>query len=277
MKSFFTSTMLLLLMTCGTTYAQRKTVKAGTNPARNTEILPPKPTPAGYIFKLRIKEGPKLFVSVETPEAQGSISPMDLTDLLGGLTSGTAGFDRQSTAVPHVEVEADPNVTMLDFWNPLTLFRLDRSEITVVAGETRLKIARGKDEMETILVKPNPLFLFVTIDDANNLSLNNESAGTLSDPKPLGSRLQNIFKERETNGVFREGTNDLETAVTIVMPMSDRKFSDLVKVADTVRNAGSRWVELAMELDPAFGPVDERKPILDLPTAPPRKKPRKNR
>ncbi len=228
-------------------------------------------------------------MGVSSPySATGEIDPLDLKWFITDLPSGGDRFNTPNTTFPKVYVQASPNITMLDLWNPITLFRLDRTDITVIApGDTMLTIPRTT-KIDPIRPWPNPLLLFVTIDEAGKLSLNNEDQGTLSNTKPLRERLELVFKEREVNGVFHEGTNEVETAVTIVMPMSERKFSDLITIADVVKKAGSKWISLVMEnmdqvvernliLDPdSASPLDltpiPAKPI-ELPSIPKKKKP----
>ena len=111
-----------------------------------------------------------------------------------------------------------------------------------------------------------------TLATDGKLSLNNEPAGTLPNSGPLSKRLQEIFREREANGVFRERTNEIEKSVTIVMPMSSRKFSDLVTISKAVWLPGGNPIALVMD-DTLADSVDVRKDLLDLPLIPPRKKP----
>ncbi len=175
---------------------------------------------------------------------------------------------------------------MLDFWNPITLFRRGRTEISVsipttapFGNEVLLTVPWELPADPNIDLKPNPLWLVITLADDGKLSLNNEPAGSLSNTDPLTKRLQELFKEREANGVFREGNNETEKSVTIVMPMSGRKFSDLVTVAEAVWLPGANPIALAMD-NPLGEPIDftgssgEPKGPLDTRPIPrPRKKP----
>jgi hypothetical protein len=174
---------------------------------------------------------------------------------------------------------------MLDFWNPITLLPRGRTEIRVAiptgmptGGEVLLAVPWEVTE-PTLDVKPNPLWLVVTVADDGKLSLNSEPAGSLSNSVPLTNRLKELFREREVNGIIRPGTNEIEKSVTIVMPMSDRKFSDLVIIARAIWLPGGDRIALAMDDPFADFAIDAKElfpsdSLLDLPPIPaPKKKP----
>jgi len=69
--------------------------------------------------------------------------------------------------------------------------------------------AEPKDQPQ-VDIKPNPLTLVITIDkNTKKVRLNNDDAGDVSDASALTDRLKAIFTQREQNGVFREGTNEV--------------------------------------------------------------------
>lgn len=95
--------------------------------------------------------------------------------------------------------------------------------------------------------KPNPLTLVVAVNKADmKLSLNKDPFGDVSDPSALTNRLNEIFKDRENNGVFREGTNEVEKTVFIKSPRSV-KYGDVVKVIDAVKQAGAQPIGLQID------------------------------
>jgi len=245
MKTGYTSlALILLLVAAADALPQRKT---GATRIRPRSLVPVEARSPSYRLYLRIDEGPKLFVSIASPSRQtGEIGIFDLGALITDLPNGGSKSNLPNNVFPKVVIEASPNITMLDFWDPITLFRLDRTEFSVVLpGDTTLTIppAQQKDPID---VKPNPLLLFVEIDDAGKLSMNGEPTGALSDAKPLQEFLTRILKEREKNGVWHEGTTEVVSDVTIVMPSGPRKFSDLITVANAVKTAGSQRISLAM-------------------------------
>ena len=107
--------------------------------------------------------------------------------------------------------------------------------------------AEPKPEEQEVDPKPNPLTLVVTVNKSDKkLLLNKENAGDVSDASSLTTQLSEIFKERDTNGVFREGTNEVEKTVFIKSPRSI-KYGDVVKVIDAVKLAGAQPIGLQID------------------------------
>jgi biopolymer transport protein ExbD len=106
--------------------------------------------------------------------------------------------------------------------------------------------AEPKDEQQ-VDVKPNPLTLVVSIDKGDlSVKLNNESKGNTSDTAPLENELATIFKNRDANGVYREGTNEVERTVFIKAPKGV-KYGEVVKVIDAVKAAKAAPVGLQID------------------------------
>lgn len=99
--------------------------------------------------------------------------------------------------------------------------------------------------------KPNELTLVVTInkgDTPENMSvlLNKDAAGDVGDTSALESQLSTIFKQREANGTFREGTNEVEKTVFVKSPRTV-KYGNVVKVIDAIKSAGSDRIGLQVD------------------------------
>src|SRR6478735_4480500 len=98
--------------------------------------------------------------------------------------------------------------------------------------------AEPKDQPQ-VNVKPNPLTLVVAINkDTKAITLNNEGFGDVSDTDKLRDRLTEIFRDRTNNGVFREGTNEIEKTIFIKSPKAVR-YGDVVRVIDAAKQAGA--------------------------------------
>jgi biopolymer transport protein ExbD len=107
--------------------------------------------------------------------------------------------------------------------------------------------AEPKDEPANVEVKPNPLTLVVAINKGNGaVTLNNEAAGNVADTEALTNELSRIFKERENNGVFREGTNEVEKTVFVKAPKGI-KYGEVVKVIDGIKTAGAQPIGLQVD------------------------------
>ena len=107
--------------------------------------------------------------------------------------------------------------------------------------------AEPKEELQNANIKPNPLTLVVGINrETRAVTLNNEPFGDVTDTEKLSNRLREIFKERENNGVFREGTNEVEKTVFIKSPRSV-KYGDVIKVIDAAKMVGASPVGLQID------------------------------
>jgi len=106
--------------------------------------------------------------------------------------------------------------------------------------------AEPKDQQD-VNVKPNPLTLVVSVNrDDRKIALNNDSVGTVDDPSPLTQKLTEIFTQRTNNGVFREGTNQVEKTIFIKSPKSVR-YGDVVRVIDAAKQAGAEPIGLQID------------------------------
>lgn len=94
--------------------------------------------------------------------------------------------------------------------------------------------------------RPNPLTLVVQIENNGNLKLNNQNAGNVTDPEPLTTELSRIYKEREDNGTFREGTNEVEKTIFVKAPRS-LQYGRVVTVIDAIKVAGGQPIGLQID------------------------------
>ena len=143
-------------------------------------------------------------------------------------------------ASPHINVTPliDVLLVLLIIFMVITPLKPSRFEAKVPA--------EPKDEQQ-VNVKPNPLTLVVAINkETRAVTLNNEAFGDVSDTEKLENKLREIFKERENNGAFREGTNQVEKTIFIKSPKSV-KYGDVVKVIDAVKVAGAEPIGLQID------------------------------
>lgn len=91
--------------------------------------------------------------------------------------------------------------------------------------------------------KPNPLTLFIRTGEDGRPVINNEPNYDLS---ILTTRLVEIFKEREQNGVLRENTNEVEKTVLVECSADAtyRNYGDLVKLINAVKGGGASPIVL---------------------------------
>lgn len=153
---------------------------------------------------------------------------------MGMSTGGGSGVTPQINVTPLIDVL----LVLLIIFMVITPLKPARFEAKVPA--------EPKDEPQTD-VKPNPLTLVVAINSADkSITLNNEPAGDVSNPAALTERLNVIFKERETAGTFREGTNEVEKTLFIKSPRSIR-YGDVVKVIDAAKVAKAEPIGLQID------------------------------
>ena len=89
-------------------------------------------------------------------------------------------------------------------------------------------------------------FLFISLETAGKLAINNQVYGTLNNPDPLVEKLGEIFRGRKENGVFETGNNRVDKAV-IVKARKSEKYGNLVKVIDAVKSAGADPIVLQID------------------------------
>src|SRR5687767_14050337 len=154
-----------------------------------------------------------------------------------GMSAGGGGRDE---AVPHINVT--PLIDVL-----LVLLIIFMVITPVKPSKFEAKVPAEPKEQQNIEVTPNPLTLVVAINkDTKAVTLNNQPAGDVSDASMLTGKLEEIFKERETNGVFREGTNEVEKTIFSKSPTSVR-YGDVVKVIDAAKLAKASPIGLQID------------------------------
>lgn len=144
--------------------------------------------------------------------------------------------------------EATPNINVTPLIDVLLVLLIIFMVITPVKpSKFEAKVPAEPKNQQNLDVKPNPLTLVVSINkDTKAISLNNETAGDVSDATALTAKLTDIFKTRETNGVFRENSNEIEKTIFIKSPTSVR-YGDVVKVIDAAKLAGASPIGLQID------------------------------
>ena len=143
---------------------------------------------------------------------------------------------------------ATPNINVTPLIDVLLVLLIIFMVITPLKpSRFEAKVPAEPKPEDTTVAKPNPLTLVVAINKSDKkITLNSENAGDVSDASALTNRLQAIFKEREGQGVFREGTNEVEKTVFIKSPRSV-KYGEVVRVIDAVKQAGAQPIGLQID------------------------------
>ena len=153
------------------------------------------------------------------------------------------------SAPPRVVIEADPSLDISRVLDVISELRVsDEQDIELgLPDDLHLLVSKMPQKRPDVIVFPNPLTLVVRLDDKKNITLNNQNLGVYPAFDQLTNRLLPIFKERENNGVLRKGTYDVEKTVKIVIPLTGYHLSDLVLVAQALRDAGSDQIVLDID------------------------------
>lgn len=152
-----------------------------------------------------------------------------------GMSTGSS----EGGATPHINVTPliDVLLVLLIIFMVITPLKPSRFQAKVPA--------EPKDIQTN--VKPNPLTLVVAINkDTKAITLNNDPFGDVTDTEKLTNKLREIFKDRENNGAFREGTNEVEKTLFIKSPRTV-KYGDVVKVIDAAKTAGADPIGLQID------------------------------
>lgn len=153
-----------------------------------------------------------------------------------GMSSSSSSGD----AIPNINV-----TPLIDVLLVLLIIFMIIAPLKPARFEAKVP-AEPKKEDQTI-AKPNPLTLVVTINNATKkVTLNNEDAGNVDDASLLTTKLTQIFKDRENNSVFREGTNEVEKTVFIKAPKAIN-YGSVVKIIDAAKIAGAEPVGLQID------------------------------
>jgi len=153
-----------------------------------------------------------------------------------GMSSGGSGG-----ATPNINVTPliDVLLVLLIIFMIITPMKPSRFEAKVPA--------EPKPNEQQVDPRPNPLTLVVAVNKGDmSIALNNAPAGNTTDAASLTTQLAEIFKTRENNGVFRDGTNEVEKTVFIKSPRSIR-YGDVVRVIDAVKQAGAQPIGLQID------------------------------
>ncbi len=94
--------------------------------------------------------------------------------------------------------------------------------------------------------KPNPLVLVVALEKDGKLLRNNSPTGTIDNTRNLEDELSQVFKEREGNGVFREGTNEIEKK-TYIKAAKSTKYGDFIKLVEAVKTSGASPIGIQID------------------------------
>lgn len=153
-----------------------------------------------------------------------------------GMSSGSAS----GGATPNINV-----TPLIDVLLVLLIIFMIIAPLKPARFEAKVP-AEPKDQQNQD-VTPNPLTLVISVDNTSKkVTLNKEDAGDVGDASLLTTKLTTIFRDRETNGVFRPNTNEVEKTVFIKAP-KNLNYGSVVRVIDAAKQAGAEPVGLQID------------------------------
>ena len=229
---------------------------AGVNP----DEFEAEPRISGFGFYVALDASGNATVEIAVNQSSKTVTADDLNNIYERFaTFQTVSPSRSAKpAHPVVVVSAAPVIKygdILKFVEPLRRYGPSRIKLATANGQFIIVPGKSKANLE---VKPNPLILIVSVSESFDIHINRESVGAFSDLSILRKRLEEIFKARAANGVFREGTNTIETTVRLRLPALI-SYDKVLQLNSMIRSAGSD--RLLLELD-AEDFVDSRKPFI---------------
>lgn len=198
---------------------------------------PPKIEFAGDVL-IFDEKGSTIFEQ-ENGDVRLAITAPSLRNLLGSRPVNP-GSKPRLLIVPAADTRVS---SIIEFANVASTYY--KTGIEAQMADSRLFVHwQDREELRGGSKKPNPLTLVVKVKENGDVSINNEPRGVkLSFLKPVTELLQEIFKERRLNGVFREGTDIVETTVLMQLP-GTMAWNQSIPVASAIREAGSDRIGL---------------------------------
>ncbi len=151
-----------------------------------------------------------------------------------------------------IYVNASSNLKYGDFISALDILRREKIEdirlLVSPAAKTGTPFSALKIKMapeptdDAVFEEPSPLTLVVSIDNKGKIKLNKEEVKA----EEIKDKIAQILKQREADGIFRKGTNDIEKTVTIKSAKSNN-YAAVVRSIDSVTGAGAAPVFVQLD------------------------------
>ena len=199
-----------------------------------------------FAFVVEIDENAGVAVRVQKTEDSGLLadasSTKTITDFFKSLSPSPNGKASLDAVIVVKAAES------LSFGKVLEVIRALR-----VSPEQKIKLQISENYYVGIprllteeIVRPNPNYLLVSLQNDSKILLNREEHGTFNNTAPLKEKLDEIFKMRDKYGILRYGTNEVEKTVFVTAPDSV-KFSDVIKLIREIAAAGAAPIGLQMD------------------------------
>lgn len=189
-----------------------------------------------YYITVEIDENSKIKVSVQKDYDTDFIGDKESTEVLENFFSTLAQQKPKERFRAGVILKPHPALKYQEVINVIKKVRKPLPQITIVEVSKGVfaKVPQLSTEADLLKPpKPNPLTLVIELDKNRVLYLNQEKQGTINDLSPMKTRLTQIYNDRLDNGVFREGTNEVDWDIFLKAPLSVT-FSDVARLVETL-------------------------------------------
>ncbi len=216
-----------------------------------------------YHFRFFIDRDERLSCRVSTSQ-EGQLAFSDLSDLTTALLNSSGVVTGEPIESPRFVLAADPAISLSKVVLTLAQLKLRESQLVELEASDDLfvRVVRRPRADTRSNVMPDPLFLLIQLGRDGDIALNNEPEGKFPATGKLESRLKEIFKAREDNGVFRPGVNETEKTVRVQVYTPGTSFQSLIQLVTAIRNAGSDRIEFDMD---GLEPPIPRLPVFSTP------------
>jgi len=206
---------------------------------------------------LSVSADNKLYCEVHSPLAEipGKITKTEIArEQLAEMLNALVKNETPDRRIVHINADDDvPYQNVIQIMELVRKADIDRVGFIVVNENRTNKRNAGGFEVRlpaeprrTKSVKPNPLTLVAELRPDGRLLLNSDDEGKISDPQKLEKKLEDVFHQREINGVFRENDNEIEKTVFLKATKS-AKYIDILKVLSILKRAGAQPIGIQID------------------------------
>lgn len=219
----------------------------------------------GYSFEVRIGADKTSNIEIRTGYEFQDLDKGQLRKALSEYLLMQSPAAGRKPVGPVVSIRPDESLDMQTIFDVIKTVRVSGSaEVTLATpDEQTLEIPVDPKFAKPQSIKPNPLFLLVTVNEKKGITLNNEEFGSLTDSSKLVAKLKNIFHDREINGVTREGSLDVEKTISISIAAT-AKFKDLCEIAKLLEEAGAVPLVLRVDSDDFLNVIETRRDLIKI-------------
>ncbi|MBS1793810.1 MAG: hypothetical protein JSS81_08145 [Acidobacteria bacterium] len=257
LKTSIVGLLLVILAAAAAVDAQKPKTgrKTGNTTALIDEMVQAVPEIRDFAFVVEVDKNAGVTVRVQKTELDKTLgdaaSNQNLTEFFTAFAALKNGQSKAAPLDPITIVRADAALGFGQVVEVVKALRVSpRQKIKLEVGSGQYVMIPALPD-QNMTIRPNPNFLLVDLRSDSKLYLNNEEHGSFENPAPLKDTLREVFQNREKNGVFRPGANEVEKTVYVKAPVSAR-FGDVVRLIQEVITAGATPIGLQIDdLSPA--------------------------